>query len=44
MKKRNYTFDTVRKLQGSIRVDHTLARLGVSNTIANRHSTEAGQF
>jgi len=28
MKKRNYTFDTVRKLQGSIRIDHTLARLG----------------
>jgi isocitrate lyase len=28
MKKRNYTFDTVKKLQGSIRVDHTLARLG----------------
>ena len=28
MKKRNYSFDTVRKLQGSIRIDHTLARLG----------------
>jgi isocitrate lyase len=28
MKRRNYTFDTVRKLQGSIRIDHTLARLG----------------
>jgi isocitrate lyase len=28
MKKRNYTFDTVRRLQGSIRIDHTLARLG----------------
>mgnify|MGYP003346248917 CR=1 FL=1 len=28
MKKRNYTFDTVRKLQGSVRIDHTLARLG----------------
>jgi len=28
MKKRNYTFDTVRKLQGSIRIDNTLARLG----------------
>jgi isocitrate lyase len=28
MKKRNYSFDTVRRLQGSIQVDHTLARLG----------------
>jgi isocitrate lyase len=28
MKKRNYSFDTVRKLQGSIRIDHTLARIG----------------
>jgi len=28
MKKRNYSFDTVRRLQGSIRIDHTLARLG----------------
>jgi isocitrate lyase len=28
MKKRNYNFDTVRKLQGSIRIDHTLARIG----------------
>ncbi len=28
MIKRNYTFDTVRKLQGSIRIDHTLARIG----------------
>jgi isocitrate lyase len=28
MKKRNYSFDTVRQLQGSIRIDHTLARIG----------------
>ena len=28
MKKRNYSFDTVRRLQGSIRIDHTLARIG----------------
>jgi isocitrate lyase len=28
MKKRNYSFDTVRRLQGSIRIDHTLARVG----------------
>ena len=28
MKKRNYSFDTVRRLQGSVRIDHTLARLG----------------
>jgi|688.fasta_scaffold149060_3 isocitrate lyase len=27
-KKRNYSFDTVRRLQGSIRIDHVLARLG----------------
>lgn len=28
MKKRNYTQDTVRKLQGSLQVEHTLARCG----------------
>ncbi len=28
MKKRNYSFDTVRRLQGSVQVDHTLARIG----------------
>ena len=28
MKKRNYTQDTVRKLQGSLKIDHTLARHG----------------
>lgn len=28
MKKRNYSFDTVRKLQGTVRVDYTLARIG----------------
>ena len=28
MKKRNYTQETVRKLQGSVQVEHTLAKLG----------------
>ena len=28
MKKRNYTQDTVRKLQGSLQVEHTLAKRG----------------
>ena len=28
MKKRNYTQDTVKKLQGSLQVEHTLAKLG----------------
>lgn len=28
MKKRNYTQDTVRKLQGSVQIEHTLARRG----------------
>lgn len=28
MKKRNYSFEIVRQLQGSIRIDHTLARIG----------------
>ncbi len=28
MKKRNYTLDTVRKLQGSVQIEHTLARRG----------------
>ena len=30
MKKRNYTLDTVRKLQGSVLVEHTLARRGAT--------------
>mgnify|MGYP007071582858 FL=1 len=30
MKKRNYTPDTVRRLQGSVQVEHTLARLGAA--------------
>jgi isocitrate lyase len=30
MKKRNYTSDTVRKLQGSVLVEHTLARRGAT--------------
>ena len=28
MKKRNYTQDTVRKLQGSVQIEHTLAKRG----------------
>jgi len=28
MKKRNYTQETVRKLQGSVQVEHTLAKRG----------------
>jgi isocitrate lyase len=28
MKKRNYTQDTVKKLQGSVQIEHTLAKLG----------------
>jgi isocitrate lyase len=30
MKKRNYTQDTVRKLQGSLQIEHTLAKRGAS--------------
>lgn len=30
MKKRNYTSDTVKKLQGSVQVEHTLARKGAN--------------
>ena len=30
MKKRNYTQDTVRKLQGSVQIEHTLAKLGAA--------------
>ena len=28
MKKRNYDLDQVRQLQGTVQIDHTLARLG----------------
>jgi isocitrate lyase len=31
MKKRNYTQETVRKLQGSVQVEHTMAKLGAAN-------------
>jgi len=31
MKKRNYTSETVRRLQGSVQVEHTLAKLGAAN-------------
>ncbi len=30
MKKRNYTQDTVRKLQGSLQIEHTLAKRGAT--------------
>ena len=30
MKKRNYTQDTVRKLQGSVQIEHTLAKRGAT--------------
>ena len=30
MKKRNYTQDTVRKLQGSVQIEHTLAKRGAA--------------
>ncbi len=30
MKKRNYTLDTVKKLQGSVQIEHTLARRGAA--------------
>ena len=28
MKKRNYTLETVQRLQGSVQIEHTMARLG----------------
>ena len=31
MKQRNYTLDTVRKLRGSVQIEHTMAKLGAAN-------------
>jgi isocitrate lyase len=44
MKKRNYTPETVKRLQGSVQIEHTLAKRGATSTVANKHSTEADQF
>lgn len=38
MKKRNYTQEQVKRLQGSVQIEHTLAKL------ANETSTELDQF
>jgi isocitrate lyase len=44
MKKRNYSKEDVTKLQGSLKIEYTLARRGATSTTALAHSTEADQF
>jgi isocitrate lyase len=44
MKKRDYTQEDVKQLQGSLKIEYTLAKRGATSTTALAHSTEADQF
>ena len=44
MKKCNYTKEDVTKLQGSVKIEYTLAKHGATSTTALENSTEADQF
>ena len=41
MKKRDFTSEDVRRLSGSVQIDHTLARMGAKRV---RHSFEENEY